>query len=313
MSYDDQEVLREFSEKQSIPYPLLSDVDSEVIRRYGILNDQVKPGDLILYGIPYPGVYMTDAEGVVVAKSFHGSYKIRDSPEVLIDATLGRVELDDTPTESSAPSDEAPEVSVRVALRGGRGTIRQGIVRQLVARFDVAEGFHLYGEPVPDGMLPTKVEIEGPEGLVVHDPIVPETQPHRLESLDVELPVWSGTFDIVVPFHAAGALASEVRAIEDGESARLTVKVAYQACDDEVCLLPRTETFEFDVPLEVVDIPKIGLHDGHGQRAGNYDGTPHLRRLLKRKFRESPLGFVRHFALAARLNFASWLRRRRRD
>ena len=61
----------------------MSDVDSKVIRAYGILNDQVKPGDLILYGIPYPGTYVTDAEGVVVAKSFHGSYKIRDSPEAV--------------------------------------------------------------------------------------------------------------------------------------------------------------------------------------------------------------------------------------
>ena len=67
-----------------------------MIRRFGILNDQVKPGDLILYGIPYPGVFMTDADGIVVGKSFHGSYKIRDSPEVLIDAALGRVQLDDT-------------------------------------------------------------------------------------------------------------------------------------------------------------------------------------------------------------------------
>ena len=88
ISYDDQEVLREFTEKQLIPFPLLSDIDSEVIRRFGILNDQVKPGDLILYGIPFPGVYMTDTEGVVVGKSFHGSYKIRDSPEAMIDAAL---------------------------------------------------------------------------------------------------------------------------------------------------------------------------------------------------------------------------------
>ena len=66
-------MLRYFPEKQEIPYPLLSDIDSEVIRGFGILNDRVKPGDLILYGIPYPGVYMTDTDGVFVGKSFHGS------------------------------------------------------------------------------------------------------------------------------------------------------------------------------------------------------------------------------------------------
>ena len=50
-------MLREFSEKQKIPFRLLSDIDSEVIRRYGILNEQVGREDAFLEGIPYPGVW----------------------------------------------------------------------------------------------------------------------------------------------------------------------------------------------------------------------------------------------------------------
>ena len=41
-------MLAEFSEKQNIPYPLLSDVDSEVIRLFGILNSRLSPGDAML-------------------------------------------------------------------------------------------------------------------------------------------------------------------------------------------------------------------------------------------------------------------------
>jgi len=87
-------VLRDFAERQRIPFPLLSDVDSEVIRRYGVLNDQLDESDGMLYGIPYPGVFVTDEHGVVITKIFHDSYKKRDSPELLIDAALGRVQLD---------------------------------------------------------------------------------------------------------------------------------------------------------------------------------------------------------------------------
>ncbi|MBT5192891.1 MAG: peroxiredoxin family protein [Rhodospirillaceae bacterium] len=43
ISYDDREVLAAYAEAEEIPFPLLSDIDSEVIRRYGILNTQVKP------------------------------------------------------------------------------------------------------------------------------------------------------------------------------------------------------------------------------------------------------------------------------
>ena len=62
-----------------------------MIRRYGILNDSIEPGDVFLYGIPYPGVYMCDEEGVVISKSFHDTYKKRDSADLLLDAALGRV------------------------------------------------------------------------------------------------------------------------------------------------------------------------------------------------------------------------------
>ena len=148
-------------------------------------------------------------------KSFHGSYKIRDSPEVLIDAALGRVQLDDTSALAEAESVAADDdpVRVRVALRGGEGSIRQGIVRHVVARFKLSDGFHLYGEPVPEGMIATRVEIEGPPGIVVHDPIVPETTPLHLASMGVELAVWSGDFDIVLPFHPVGELVSELSLI----------------------------------------------------------------------------------------------------
>lgn len=40
----------------------------------------------MLYGKPFPGVFVADEAGGGVAKFFHDSYKQRDSPELLIDA-----------------------------------------------------------------------------------------------------------------------------------------------------------------------------------------------------------------------------------
>ena len=95
ISYDDPETLAEFAEKQGVHFPLLSDIDSKVIRQFGILNEQVTRNDALLYGIPYPGVYVTNEAGTVVAKFFHDSYKKRESPEFYIDAALGRLSLDE--------------------------------------------------------------------------------------------------------------------------------------------------------------------------------------------------------------------------
>ena len=298
-------MLDEFSQKQRIPYPLLSDVHSEVIRRYGILNDRVQPGDAVLYGIPYPGVFVCDEAGIVISKFFHDSYKKRDSPELLLDAALGRVVLDDR-----APRVQGGDDTVRVtaAVHGGKGTIRQGIIRQLLVRFELPEGLHVYGEPVPAGMIPVDVRIEGPPGLVVLAPIYPPTESLHLQNAGVTLPVWSGTVDILIPFYAVGELASEVRPL-DQTSATLDITVRYQACDDRTCLLPRTETLRLEVPLDVIDIPAIPLHQGHGQREGNYDGMVHLKRLMRRKIRAHPLGFLRYMWKHFRLQRAARHRR----
>ena len=57
-------------------YDLLSDVDSAVIREFGILNTLISPDDPEqaagrgFYGVPFPGVYVTDESGVVSEKFF---------------------------------------------------------------------------------------------------------------------------------------------------------------------------------------------------------------------------------------------------
>ncbi len=277
-----------------------------MIRAYGILNDRLGPDDALLYGIPYPGAFVTDEAGVVVAKFFHDTYKKRDSPENLIDAALGRIELaGDAPRVASTD----PEVRITAAVHGGKGTIRQGILRKLVVRFDLGPGLHLYGTPVPDGMVPTTLEVSGPEGLVFEAPRYPPTKPLSLPGLDVALPVWEGRFDVVVPFYADGRLASETRPL-DRDRATLEIKIRYQACDDAQCLLPKTEHLSLEVPLDVVDVPNLGMHVGHGQREGSYDAAPHLRRLFWRSIRRSPLGVLRFAWKNVRLELAA--RRRAR-
>ena len=278
-----------------------------MIRRYGILNDQVGREDAFLAGIPYPGVYVTDENGVVVAKFFHDTYKKRNSPEMLIDAALGRIVVSE-----DAPSVRGGDDVVRISVlaHGGDGTIRQGIVRQLVVRFELGDGVHIYGQPVPEGMIPTRVTVSGPPGLVFGDPAYPATQTLRLESMGMELPVWSGRVDVVVPFYATGVLASETRPL-DTDAVEIEADVRYQACDDAVCHPPKTERLGLRLALDVVDVPALGTHMGHGQREGDFSATPHMARLMLRKLREYPLGLPRLVWKTIRLELAARRRKRR--
>ncbi len=195
-------------------------------------------------------------------------------------------------------------VRISASVHGGKGTIRQGILRKLVVRFELGEGVHIYGEPVPEGMIPTTVNVSGPPGLVVQDPVFPPTETLRLVSMDMELPVWSGTVDIVVPFYPVGELASETRPL-DVDTVEVEIGVRYQACDDAVCFPPKTEKLVLQLELDVMDVPAIANHRGHGQRKANFSGAPHVARLVLRKARKNPLGLPRYLFKTMMLEIAA--------
>ncbi len=296
-----------FAEAHDVSFRLLSDVDSAVIRDFRILNTQVEPGDVPIYGVPFPGSYVIDEDGVVVEKFFHDSCKKHDSPENLIDAALGRTALQPyEPTRSGGDRD----VRVSATLHGGGGVLKQGSMRRVVVRFELGDGLHIYGEPVPEGMTPATVEVRGPEGIVVGEPILPPTDTLHLSGLDLELQVWSGSVDISVPIYPVAPLLSELRAITT-PSITLDVTVRYQACDDETCLLPRTEKLPLEVGLEPVVLPHLSLHAGEGQNPTPMDSARHQRRLAFRKLRSTnPLAVVRGALKTARLNRAARKRMR---
>jgi peroxiredoxin len=92
ISYDSVDVLKAFADKQKIAFPLLSDPESKTIVAYAIKNKETagkKFGKVDLDGVPYPGTYLVDQEGVVRAKLFVDGYKDRHSVNELVKAAEG--------------------------------------------------------------------------------------------------------------------------------------------------------------------------------------------------------------------------------
>jgi peroxiredoxin len=82
ISYDSVEVLQKFAEEKHITYPLLSDSESKTITAYGILNKEATGKAA---GIPYPGTFVIDKEGVVRAKLFREGYAKRHTADELVE------------------------------------------------------------------------------------------------------------------------------------------------------------------------------------------------------------------------------------
>jgi peroxiredoxin len=75
--------LTKFADKRQITFPLLSDPESKTIIDYGLLNKEAKGK---IEGIPYPGTFLIDKDGVIRDKLFHEGYRKRHSTEELIKA-----------------------------------------------------------------------------------------------------------------------------------------------------------------------------------------------------------------------------------
>jgi peroxiredoxin len=261
ISYDELGALQDFAAHHDITFELLADEGSQVIREFGILNHLVPEEQVPYYGIPFPGTYLVDETGVVMAKSFHRSLAQRESAEGLLDAALGEILLGSHEPSVAVTGDAGIDISM--TYHGGGGVIRGGTIRRLVIRVELPDGLHIYDDPVPDGMVATAFTLVGPDGLRSLPVEQPPTHPLELPGIGT-LQVWSGTVDFVIPVWATDEIASLVR---DDRPDQVTIEVDmhYQACDDRACRLPQTRRLTLEVP--------VGSYVGPALRSGGMPGA----------------------------------------
>lgn len=271
ISYDEVDALTDFADAHEVAYPLLSDPDSETIRRFGILNTLIPPSDTPWYGIPFPGTYVIGAAGTVTAKFFEHSLAIRPGPEQLLRAALGGEVV------MGPPPEPVEEVEVRAALDGD--TLSPGITRELLVDVQVPDGLHIYGEPVPSGMVATSVELDSIDTVIAREVVTPRTSPHKLSSGE-ELSIYEGLARFRVPLTITNVVGSD--------SLTVTGRVRYQCCNDDECFLPTALEFSVDVPVEpyvVGDLTKFGQA---GPRSKPMNGMEHMAKMYERNGKEPP-------------------------
>jgi peroxiredoxin len=87
ITYDSPELQQKFIDAGSITYPFISDIDATTMKALGILNTDYSPGDSA-YGIPYPGVFVLNAEKEIVGKIFVEDFRIRVDAEGVLTYAL---------------------------------------------------------------------------------------------------------------------------------------------------------------------------------------------------------------------------------
>ena len=234
ISYDPVEVLDRFAEKHNITYPLLSDVDSQVIRRFGILNTHI-PEAHPWYGVPFPGTFMVKEDGTVIDKSFYADHGVRDSVDGMLQQSF---QVSDTKQEMRQIVETN---SLKATASLSAGTIRRGQIQTFRVEIEIKDGYHIYGSPLSEGYTPTTLTFQAVEGVCFGEVAYPKPKAYHFEKLDETLPVYHGRIMLKAP----------VRNGQRRESFEVQARLTYQACDNQECYLP--DQINFEIPITYLD------------------------------------------------------------
>lgn len=229
--------------KHGITYPLLSDEGSRIIRKLGLLNEHIAeqhahygvPVRDHHYGVPYPGVFVLDEDGIVLEKRFDQSYRVRPQAVSFLESGIGG-ESALPPVRAHVETDE-----VRIVAWLGASTYRP--YQKLLLNLDVqiAQGLHVFGRPIAQEYTPLTVTLDPLEALEVGSLAMPTPSSLRIEELGETFPIYAGNVHGTLPF----ILTKNLGGIT------VAVRVRYQACSDSECYFPREVTLR--LPLTGLD------------------------------------------------------------
>ena len=83
VTYDSTADAKTFINRREINFPILHDSGSDLIKQLGILNPGPDPYSKY-YGIPFPGIFLVDTQGMIRAKFAEEKYQDRPKLEAVL-------------------------------------------------------------------------------------------------------------------------------------------------------------------------------------------------------------------------------------
>jgi peroxiredoxin len=242
VSYDAVPILADFSKRRRITFPLLSDPGSATIKRYGILNTTVLETNQQSYGIPFPGTFMLNTQGVVTSRFFEQAYQERSTVGSIM-ARLGNTVAVRATTVSSA--------QLELTSFATDSTVAPGTQLSLVLDVRPARGVHVYA-PGVTGYKPIALSVEPQPGLVTRDAQYPPSEDYHFKPLNEHVQVYQRPFRIVQDVLIEPS-PQGLAALKDVSSLTIKGVLNYQACDDKLCFTPQSVPLTWTVTLRQLD------------------------------------------------------------
>jgi peroxiredoxin len=265
VSYDSPEILAAFSRQHGITFPLLSDVGSETIKRYGILNtvaaeavgpdakDPAVSEDVRKYvsgaganarmvGMAFPGTFILDRDGRVTSRFFEEFYVERNTSSGILMRLGAKASTVFATRLSTEHLDVTTYASESAIAPGNRFSIAVDVTPK--------PRIHVYA-PGASGYRIVGVTI-APQPFVRVLPLqYPKSETYFFEPLNERVPVYAKPFTLVQELVLEGRPEAQA-ALRTRDSLTLTGTFDYQACDDKMCFNPTSIPVTWTLSLRPV-------------------------------------------------------------
>jgi len=248
MTYDSPAVLADFARRRGITFPLLSDTGSATIKAYGLLNTTVDPTSTN-YGIPFPGTFIVNREGVVTARFFEDAYQERNTVAGIL-LKLG---------DSSHPIDAERLITDRLEMTTyvSDQVVAPGTLFSIVADVTPRSGIHVYA-PGAHSYKVVALRLTPQPFMNVRPLRYPPSDIYVFKPLNERVEVFQRRFRLIqdVAFdsspEARAALASM-------DTVTITGTLDYQACDDKTCFLSKSVPVTYKVKVRQLDTERANV------------------------------------------------------
>jgi hypothetical protein len=248
VSYDSQAILKDFSTRQGITFPLLADTKSELIQRFGVLNTTATG---FTKGMAYPGFIYIGPDKQIRETFFEKQYAARYTANNVLTRLFPELAEFDLRTLAADHLQLQLGQSDVVVGPGSRVTLTLEIV--------LPPKMHVYA-PSVRGYKPISLAMEQIAEVNIRSPQYPESKVLYLPAIHEQAPIFEGKFkilqDVVISY--SEGFRKSLQAMPNGTTRPLTLKgtLLYQACDDAVCYLPAEVPVSWNFRVGPLDVAR---------------------------------------------------------
>ncbi len=242
MTYDSPAILADFSQRRGITFPLLSDTGSNTIKAFGLLNTTVDPTSTN-YGIPFPGTFLVNPQGVVTARFFEEAYQERNTVASIL------LKLGDPGHEVDAQRITTDHAEITTYLSDQ--VVAPGSLFSIVVQITPRPGMHVYA-PGKHSYKVVALRLDAQPLLLTRPLQYPASEIYVFKPLNERVEVFQKPFRLVQDV-AISASPEARKTLSASATLSITGALEYQACDDTVCFLSKSVPVSYTVNVRQLD------------------------------------------------------------